>query len=83
MIYEAFLGISRCKFLFYDSILDIIRHVYKSAEYDELESVKPTNLSHLYVLYVEKHTRQVYESARRIQCQYLVYIADHQNLLSD
>ena len=52
MIYDAFLGIFRGEFLFYDSILDIIRHVYKSAEYDELESVKPTNLSHLYVLYV-------------------------------
>ena len=52
MIYEAFWGISRCEFLFYDSIFDLMLHVYKSAEYDELESVKTTNLPHVYVLYV-------------------------------
>ena len=28
MIYEAFLGMSGCVFLFYDSILDLILHVY-------------------------------------------------------
>ena len=52
MVYEAFLGISSCVFLFYDSILDFILHAYKSAECDELESVKPTNLPHVHVLYV-------------------------------
>ena len=52
MVYDAFLGIFRGEFLFYESIFDLIRHVYKSEEYDELESVKPTNLPHLYVLHV-------------------------------
>ena len=52
MIYEAFLGMSRCEFLFYDSILGFIRYVYISAEYDKLEIVKLTNLPHLYELYV-------------------------------
>ena len=52
MIYDAFLGIYQYEFLFYESIFDLIRHVYKSEEYDELESVKPTNIPHLYVLHV-------------------------------
>ena len=52
MIYEAFLGISKIKLLFYDSILDLMLHVYKFAEYDELETIRLTNLPHVYVVYV-------------------------------
>ena len=52
MIYEAFLGISRCEFLFYDSIFDLMLNAYKSAEYDELETIRLTNLPHFYVRYV-------------------------------
>jgi len=52
MIYEAFLGISGSVFLFYGSLYDLILYVYKSAEFDELETVRLTNLPHTYVLYV-------------------------------
>ena len=46
------MGVSGCEFLFYDSISDLILYVYKSAEFDELETVRATNLPHTYKLYV-------------------------------
>ena len=52
MIYEAFLGISRCKFLFYDSTFDLMLNAYKSAEFEELETIRLPNLPHVYVRYV-------------------------------
>ena len=52
MIYDAFLGIYRCEFLFYDSTFDLMLNAYKSAEYDKLERNRATNLPHTYVLYV-------------------------------
>ena len=50
-VYEAFLGISGSVFPFCDSISDLILHVYKSTEYEELESVRLTSLPHACVLY--------------------------------
>ena len=52
MIYEAFLGISGSVFLFYDSFLDLILYVYKSAEFDELETIRLTSLAQACVIYV-------------------------------